>query len=371
MKKIIDVNDLKGKRVVVRASLNVPVKDGIVQNAYRLEQTLTTLRYLHEHGARSIVIGHIGRDKEETLRPVFDELQKFLPIQWGGRVTEPEFQQHVELLRDGDLLLAENLRQDEREADNDSEFAALIAQYGDLYVNDAFDNVHRDHASMVTVPTLLPAYAGLTLAREVTELKKVMTPESPSLFLLGGAKFETKIPLVEKYLAVYDHVFIGGALLNDVLKARGCEVGVSLVSDVSLADAPFLTNPKLLTPIDIVVTGPRGTRTTTCETIEKDESIVDCGPETIAKLVPYIAAAGTILWNGPFGYYEGGFTTATEKTAQLLAEANGFSVVGGGDTVAAIEKLGLNEKLGFVSTGGGAMLTLLEHGSTKSLDLLN
>lgn len=371
MKIITAITDLRGKRVLVRTSLNVPVADGVVTNAYRLKRALPTLRYLSEQGARVIIIGHIGRKPEETLKPVFEELQKFLPMHFGGVITGAEFAKRAALMSDGDILMAENIRQDEREEENDESFAAEIAAYGDIYVNDAFDNIHREHTSMLALSKLLPAYAGLNVIEETRELQKVMTPQHPSLFLLGGAKFETKMPLVDKYLELYDHVFIAGALMSDIFKAKGFEVGQSLVSDVSLVGAAFLQSEKLILPVDVVVEGPRGVFTKAPNEVEPDEKIMDCGQATTDMLTAYIKNAKTILWNGPFGNYERGFTASTEQTMHKLAEAEAFTVVGGGDTVASIEKLGLNDKLGFVSTGGGAMLTYLEHGSTVSLDLLN
>lgn len=370
MRNLTEAGDLKGKRVIVRASLNVPIQDGQVTNTYRIMRALPTLRYLHEMGAKTIIVAHIGRDKTESLKPVYEELEKFLPVQWGGVIGGENFAARVELMGNGDFLLAENLRQDEREKANDIEFAKAIAFYGDLYVNDAFANMHRTHASMHALAKLLPAYAGLNVSEEVVQLQRVMQPTHPALFMLGGAKFETKMPLVEKYLDKYDQVFVAGALANDIFKAKGYEVGQSMVSDVSLADADFLNSEKLLTPIDVVVEGPNGVRTTTPDDVAADEKIFDAGPETVAMLKEYITAAKTILWNGPFGNYEAGFADATESTMQLLAEADAFSVIGGGDTVAAVEKLGVNNKLGFVSTGGGAMLEYLEHGSTPQLDLL-
>lgn len=370
MKKITEASDLKGKRVIVRASLNLPIKDGVVANNYRLQRALPTLRYLKEHGAKIILIGHIGREPEETLKPVFTELETFLPAQWGGRIDSEEFKTRAELMSDGDLLMAENMRQHEGETKNTEAFAQLIASFGDVYVNDAFPNAHREHASMVGVAKLLPAYAGLNLMQEVENVSKVMQPERPSLFLLGGAKFETKMPLVEKYLELYDLVFVGGALANDIFKARGFEIGTSLVSDVSLAGSPLLNNPKLLTPVDVIVAGPDGVLTKKPEEVVAGDKILDCGDATIEMLREKVKESKTVLWNGPFGNYEGGFKKSTEDMAKILADADAFSVVGGGDTVAAIESLGLNDKLGFVSTGGGAMLTLLELGSTPALDLL-
>ena len=240
-----------------------------------------------------------------------------------------------------------------------------------MYVNDAFAEAHREHASLSALAKLLPAYAGLNLLQEVNHLKRVMIPEHPSLFMIGGAKFETKMPLVEKYLDIYDQVFVGGALANDVFKALGYEVGTSLVSDVSLVGAPFLQSPKLLIPIDLIVEGPGGVRTCAPQQVQPDEKILDCGTATTDLLATYIEKAATVLWNGPFGNYEVGYKESTEETMRNLAKSKAFSVVGGGDTVAAIETLGLNDSIGFVSIGGGAMLVYLEEGRTLVLDLLN
>jgi len=370
MNKITDVTDLKGKYVLIRSSLNIPLEDGAVRNSFRINRALPTLRYLHEAGARVIVLSHLGRKPEESLKPVFTELEKSLPVHWGGLVTGDEFKQRRELLADGDILLAENLRQDEREVANDPQFVEYLASLGELYVNDAFAEAHREHASTFGLAQKLPAYVGLTLEEEITELSKVMKPESPSLFLLGGAKFETKMPLVEKYLELYDHVFIAGALMNDIFKAKGYEVGKSLVSDVSLAGSPLLDNPKLIIPIDVVVDGPDGQVVKNPDQVLPEENIMDVGPMTVAMLVTYIEKAKSILWNGPFGAYDMGYTQSTEETAKHIAQADAFSVIGGGDTVAAIEKLELNDQFGFVSIGGGAMLSFLEKGTTSVIDCL-
>ena len=370
LKSIAEVSDLRGKVVLVRASCNVPLVDGKVRNSFRLRRALPTLKYLKEAGAKVIVISHIGREVDETLLPVFEELATAIDMKWGGKVTDSLFTEKKAALNDGDILFCENLRQDVREEENDDSLGALLAEGVDLYVNDAFAEAHREHASTYGVAKLLLAYAGLTLIEEVTELQKVMQPNHPSLFLLGGAKFETKMPLVEKYLALYDHVFVGGALANDVLKARGFEVGTSLVSEVSLNDAPFLWSEKMLVPVDVIVEGPRGVVTKPADQVLPDEKIFDMGPETVELLTRYIAEAKTILWNGPFGNYEAGFEESTEAVAKLIADSDAFSVLGGGDTVAAVEKLGLNEKFGFISIGGGSMLTFMEHGSTPVLDLL-
>ena len=370
LRLITQAVDLKGKTVIVRASFNVPLALGEVRNSFRLKRALPTLKYLREQGARTIIVSHIGRGVEETLRPVYDALVPTLPMTWGGTITDDAFLDIKNQMQDGDIVLCENLRQDTREEENDPQYVALIAKYGDIFVNDAFAEAHRKHASTFGLSTLLPTYAGITLNEEVSELQKVMEPLHPSLFLLGGAKFETKMPLVEKYLSLYDHVFVGGALTNDVLKARGFEVGQSLVSEVSLVDAPFLWSEKLLIPVDVVVDGPNGVLTKPVDAVTVDEKILDMGPETVLMLSRYITAAKTTLWNGPFGNYEAGFVESTEAVARLISEAEGFCVLGGGDTVAAVEKLGLNDKFGFISIGGGSMLTYLEHGTTPVLDTL-
>lgn len=370
LKKITEVENLNGLTVLIRSSCNVPLIDGQVRNSFRLRRALPTLQYLSENGARTIVISHLGRLPEETLRPVYEEMNQILKMQWVGSVTSPEFAAARANMNNGDIIFCENLRQDPREESSDNSLVTLLATGVDLYVNDAFAEIHREHASTFGLAKVLPAYAGLALVEEVQGVEKVMNPQHPSLFLLGGAKFETKMPLVEKYLEIYDQVFVGGALANDVFKALGFNVGKSLVSDVSLTGASFLTNHKLLIPVDVIVDGPNGVLVKSPDEVTSDEKIFDMGPASVKLLAPYIADAKTILWNGPFGNYEAGFTESTEAVAKLVAAAEGFSVLGGGDTVAAVEKLGLNDQFGFVSIGGGSMLTLLEHGTTPVLDCL-
>lgn len=370
MRIVTEASNLKGKYVVLRSSLNLPLKDGVVQNHLRLERALPTMRYLKEQGAKTIVIAHIGRDPKETLKPVHVELEKYLGVHWGGDIYTDDFKQRREMMGEGDILLMENTRQHDGEESNDPDFVAALAALGEIFVNDAFAEAHREHASTYGVAKQLPTYAGLTLVEEITQLRKVMQPASPSLFLLGGAKFETKMPLIEKYLKLYDYVFIGGAIANDIFKARGYEVGTSMVSDVSLKDAPFLNDSKLLVPIDVIVDGPNGRAVKGPEQVTAEEKILDCGPMTIDMLATYVEKAATVLWNGPFGAYEMGYTQSTEITARHIAAADAFSVIGGGDTVAAVEKLHINELFGFVSIGGGSMLTFLEQGSTSVIDLL-
>jgi phosphoglycerate kinase len=370
LKLITEAGDLSGKTVLVRSSCNVPLVDGVVRNAFRLKRAIPTLRYLTEQGAKVIVISHLGRDASDSLRPVYEALGTELPLVWGGVILSDEFRTSLANASFSEIVFCENLRQDEREEANDTDWAKEIASLADLYVNDAFAEAHREHTSTYGVAKLLPAYAGITLAEEVTNLEQGMKPESPSVFLLGGAKFETKMPLVEKYLELYDHVFIGGALANDALKARGLEVGQSLVSDISIEGASFLWSEKLIVPVDVVVESVRGVETKSADAVLPDEKIFDMGPRTVELLEKYLVNAKTVLWNGPFGNYEAGFEESTEAVAKIIAASDAYSVLGGGDTVAAVEKLGLNDSFGFISIGGGSMLTFMEHGSTPVLDLL-
>jgi phosphoglycerate kinase len=370
MKLITEATDVQGKYVLVRSSCNVPLANGVVGNQYRLKRALPTLKWLQAAGAKTIVLAHIGRGETDTLRPVFDAFTSMINMCWGGSIGSTALAEARATMAAGDILMVENLRQCAGEAENDHAFAAQIAALGDVYVNDAFDNVHRDHASMVSVPALLPAYAGITLAEELQHLAAVMQPEHPALFILGGAKFETKMPLIEKYLSSYDQVFVSGALANDIMLADGLEVGTSLVSPVSLTGAAFLQNPKLLRPVDVIVESTRGVRVAAVTDVQADEKITDMGPATVAALAPYIANAKTILWNGPLGLYENGVPGSTQAVAKLIAASKAMSVLGGGDTVAAVEELGLNDQFGFVSIGGGAMLTVLEAGTTPALQAL-
>ncbi len=370
MRIITEATDVRGKYVLVRSSCNVPLVDGVVGNRYRLTRALPTLAWLQAAGAKTIMLAHIGRDETDTLRPVFEALTESIAIQWGGSIGSEALTSARSVMQDGDIIMVENLRQHAGETENDPLFAAHIAALGDIYVNDAFDNIHRDHASMVGVPTLLPAYAGITLAEELQHLAAVMQPAHPALFILGGAKFETKMPLIEKYLATYDQVFVSGALANDIMVADGLEVGLSLVSAVSLQGASFLQNPKLIRPVDVIVESSRGVRVATVTDVQADEKITDMGPATVAQIAPHIASAQTILWNGPLGLYENGVPGSTQAVAKLIAASSAMSVLGGGDTVAAVEELGLNDQFGFVSIGGGAMLTVLEAGTTKALSVL-
>jgi phosphoglycerate kinase len=368
--RLCNVDVRKGMYVLVRTPMNVPIADGVIQNQFRITRGLATMNYLVKRGARVILVGHIG-DGEQSTELVAELLKQHLPsVTFSPEVTGSVSMKLRDALADGEVLVLENVRRDPREKKNDSDFARCLADMAELYVNDAFADSHREHASICAVTAFLPSCVGMNFMHEYDELMKMRAPKAPALFMLGGAKFETKMPLVEEFLVVYDHVFIGGALANDFFKAKGYEVGTSLVSDVSLIHSPLVVHPKLLLPIDVVVSDGTTTRIAAPDTVGAHERILDMGPATVDMLAPLIKNAQSILWNGPFGNYEAGFEESTVATAKLLAAAMGYAVVGGGDTVAAIEGLACQEKFGFLSTAGGAMLTFLETGTLAGIDAM-
>ncbi len=370
-KSVIKCDDLSGQYVLLRASINVPIDNGEVRNQFRLVRGLATIRCLISGGARVILVGHIGSDGEASVKPVADILAQYVPVTFAPEVTGPIVKNMRDRIKDGEVLVLENVRRDPREKKNDADFARELADLADIYVNDAFADSHREHASLVGVPKFIPSYVGLNFMHEYEELSKACKPQSPSLFMLGGAKFGTKLPLVEKFLDIYDQIFVGGALANDFFKAKGLEIGQSLHSEVDLSSSPLLTDERILLPLDLTVQDVSGeVRVCKPEEVRDTETILDTGPETIAMLAPIIEKAKMVLWNGPFGDYEKGFSKYTEEVAKLLAAAPGYSVVGGGDTVASIEALGVQDKYNFLSTAGGAMLTFLETGTLPAIEAL-
>jgi len=371
-KTLTDLPDVRGKRVLVRSELNVPIEDGVVTDTYRIEKAAPTITELASRGARVIVIAHIGRDPATSLAPVAEAFKRFVPsATFVPDLTGDAARAAIEALPEGGVLLLENVRSNEGEKKNDPAFADALASLADIYVDDAFGATHRAHASIVGVPGRLPAYAGLLLARELEEMDKGLNPESPSLFILGGAKFATKEPLLEAALPRYDYIFVGGALANDFLKAEGFVVGTSLVSEGGLDKVQeLLATGKILLPADVVVETPAGVHTKRADQVGPEDKIVDVGPESVTELGVKIAHAKTIVWNGPLGLFEGGYANSTKSVAQLVADAPAHSLIGGGDTVAAIRELGLEDQFTFLSTGGGAMLDYLVDGNLPGVEVL-
>lgn len=372
MKSIKEIKNLKGKRVIVRVDFNVPVVDGKVLDDFRIKKSLSTIDYLHKNNAIVILIAHLGDEKEESLKPVFLKLKKYLPkvIFIDTPILSERTAMEIGKLKDGDIILMENLRNDEGEKKNSPSFARGISRYGDIYVNDAFSVCHRAHASIVSLPKFLPSYVGLQLEEEINNLSKVFSPEHPFLFILGGSKFETKIPLIKKFLRQAEDIFIGGALSNDFLKARGYEVGTSLVGKKDFQINTFLKRSNLFIPTDVKVAKDKKSFFANSNEVKPDECIVDIGPKTIETIKEKIEKAKFILWNGPLGKYEDGYSAGTEEILKIIAKSKAYSVIGGGDSVSLISKLKLESKFGFVSTGGGATLDFLTKGTLPGIKAL-
>lgn len=370
-RSITDVPDetWRGVRVLVRADINVAIVDGAVVDDFRLRRAAETIAYLTARGAQVIVLAHYGRSGE-TLAPVASALAAHTPITFVPDILGAHARAALEAMHDGDAVLLENLRCNPGEETNDEKFGRALAKLGTWYVNDAFAVSHRAHASIVRIPEQLPAHAGLVVQEEVTQLSRALDPSHPSLAILGGAKFETKEPLMRKLIDRYDHLFIGGALANDVFRAKGLEVGRSLVSEKQPA-SDILLHQKTIAPVDVVAETPDGhSHTRAADEVRPDEKIVDIGPESMKLVAPYIRDAQTILWNGPMGLYEGGYEMWTERMAEHVAASEGTSIVGGGDTVAAITSNALEEQFTFLSTGGGAMLEFLLKGTLPGIEAL-
>ncbi len=376
MKSVKKIQVLEGVPVVVRAALNVPIKNGEVANTFRLRAALPTIEYLRKRHARVVLIGHVGDQGTETLEPVYRALKEMVPGLMFCRYTVgAEARQAVRELSPGSVVMLENLRRHRGEKENRPEFAAELADLGDVFVQDSFDVCHRPHASVVGIAGYLPSYAGFLVEEEVRELSRALSPKAPALAIIGGAKFATKEPVLKKLLASYDRVYVGGALANDFMQAAGRPVGTSLVSGADKAELKLLMgNGKLALPQDYVVapfgaTRDKG-RIAEIQDVRADEAILDNGPKSVSMLAERAKGAKTILWNGPIGNYENGFTDGTEALARVIALSKAHSIVGGGDTVAAIEKLDLAKRFSFISTGGGAMLDFLAKGSLPGLDVL-
>ncbi len=353
MKNITELADLKDVRVLVRLDLNVSIdQSGHVVDDFRIRKSLPTINYLREKGARLILISHIETKDKPTLEPVAKHFKKL------GVDCFFEKNYKKVLASKEDIILLENLREHEGEKKNDKKFARELASLADIYVNEAFSVSHREHASVCAITEFIPSYAGFQFDSEVMELAKVFTPEHPFIFILGGAKFETKLPLVDKFIDIADKVFIGGALANDFFRAQGHDIGDSLVSNPAPDLSKFLNNSKLMLPFDHVLKGT---------------AIMDAGMKTVEVLRKEVEKAKFILWNGPVGAYEGGYRVATLEIAEMIAEATSKgakSFVGGGDTLATIAELKLEDSFTFVSTGGGAMLDYLAKGTLPGIEAL-
>lgn len=364
---IKEIKNLKGKRVVLRLDFNVPIKNGKITETMRIDRAMPTLQYLVSKKAKVIILSHIGKDASLSLKPVVRYLNKTMNVGFVPDFRTEQARMVVDNLPDGGVVVFENLRLDDRELSNDNAFAKYLASFGDVYVNDAFAVSHRAHASVVGITKYLPSYSGFLIADEIKNLSIALSPKHPFLFVLGGAKFETKMPLLKKFLKIADKVFVGGILANDFLQDVGFEVGKSAVDPRVAKLTPLLKKGNIILPTDVVVRNNGTKLVKHVDALVREDSIMDVGPDTIKNLVPIIQKAKLIVWNGPLGYYEEGFDKGTIALLKVIAESKATSVIGGGDTAVIVEKLGIANKISFVSTGGGATLDYLASGTLPGI----
>ena len=385
-KSITDI-DVKGKRVLVRVDYNVPIKDGKVDDDTRIRAAMPTLNYLLEHGAALILCSHLGRpkagpDPKYSLRPVADHLSKLIgkPVSFAEDCVGPDAEKAAKALKPGDVLLLENTRFHPGEEKNDLDLARQLASLADIYVNDAFGSAHRAHSSTEGVARYLPAVAGLLMEKEIRYLgQAIANPKHPFVAILGGAKISDKIGVIRNLLQKADQVLIGGGMANTFFKAQGYPVGDSLVEDDALDTARELiqmSSNRLRLPVDIVI-GDRfdadaDRKVMPMGPVPEGWRILDIGPKTIAAYQKVLAGAGTVVWNGPMGVFEfPRFADGTYGVAKAVADSNAISIIGGGESVSAIQKSGLSDKITHISTGGGASLEMLEGLVLPGLAALN
>ena len=386
-KKMVTDLDVAGKKVLVRVDFNVPIKEGKIKDDTRITAALPTINYLLEHGAAVILMSHLGRPKgqpnpEFSLKPVADHLATLItaPVKFAEDCRGEIAKAASDALKPGEVLVLENTRFYAEEEKNDPQMAADLASLADLYVNDAFGSAHRAHASTYGVAELLPSAAGFLMEKEIKYLgDAIANPKRPFVAILGGAKISDKIGVINNLLKKADKILIGGGMANTFLKALGYEMADSLVENEVLDTAKELlekSEGKLLLPVDMVIgdafDAEAKMKTLPVGDVPAGWRILDIGPNTVEAFGKEIANAGTIVWNGPMGVFEfPRFAAGTFAIARKVAESKAVSIIGGGDSVSAINQSGLSDKITHISTGGGASLEMLEGIELPGLAILS
>ena len=382
--------DLKGKRALVRCDFNVPLKDGVITNDKRIVAALPTIKYLSDEGARVILCSHLGRPKgewlpEASLAPVAARLSELLgkPVRMSRDVIGEDAKNISETLKDGEIALLENVLYYKEETKNDPEFAKELASLADVFVNDAFGTAHRAHASTAGVADYLPAVCGFLIQKEIEVMGGALeNPARPFVAVLGGAKVSDKIGVITNLLEKVDTLIVGGAMAYTFLKAQGHSVGASLCEDDKLDLAKEILEKagekgvRFLLPVDHVGAEKfdESAEAVAVPGADIPEGLMgmDIGPETVKLYSEALSGAGTVVWNGPMGVFEfKQFAEGTLAVAKAIADSNAVSIIGGGDSVAAVTKLGFADKMTHISTGGGASLEFLEGKELPGIAVLN
>lgn len=384
MKSIREVEDLKGKKVLVRVDFNVSLgDDGVVDDneAWRINAAIATIKFLLEKGAKVILMSHLGRPdgkvvEEMRLEPVRSKLSKTLGMSVIGTpdCIGKAAEEAVDNMRDGEIVLLENLRFHEEEEENDTQFARQLAALGDIYVNEAFSCSHRAHASVEAITKILPSFAGLGLEKEITTLSKVIEhPTKPATLIMGGLKAETKLPVINSLVGKFDDILIGGVIANFLLEAKGVDIGKSVKDDLDASEARKidLANPKIHIPSDAVTDNPAQKEVDLETGKVGDFRILDIGEKTLEKYKDVINNSGTVIWNGTVGLFEEeDYARGTREIAKAMAESGAETIVGGGDTILALTNFGYINQIKHVSTGGGAMLEFLSGEKLPGIEAL-
>lgn len=377
-KSIRDV-DMKGKRVFCRVDFNVPLENGEITDDTRIRAAIPTIRYCLDHGAKLILASHLGRPKEGNLEPfrltpAAKRLEELLgkPVKKVDEVIGPEVERAVGALKEGEVLLLENVRFHPGETKNDPELSKTFASYADLFVNDAFGSAHRAHSSTAGIASYIPAVAGFLMEKEIETIGKALSsPKHPFTAIIGGAKVKDKIGVIENLLDKVDHLLVGGGLANTFIKAKGYSVGASLYEEEKVEVAKALMEKaeqkgaSFFIPTDVVVAdsfqNEAKRKVVPIDAIPEGWQALDIGPETIRTYEDVIRRSELVIWNGPMGVFEmENFAVGTFAVAKACAESKAETIIGGGDSVAAVEKAGLADKISHISTGGGASLEFME-----------
>ena len=389
-KKTVEDINVKGKKCIVRCDFNVPVKDGVITDDKRIREALKTVKYLKENGAKIILCSHMGRPKGEfnmkySLAPVAERISELMgcPVAMASDVIGEDAKAKAAALKDGDIMLLENLRFHKEEEKNAPEFAKALADFADIYVNDAFGTAHRAHASTAGIADYLPAVCGYLIQKEIDVMGKALNdPARPFVAILGGAKVSDKIGVIENLIDKVDSLVIGGGMAYTFFKAKGWSVGNSICEDDKVELAKELMakaeakGVKMLLPVDTVV-GKEFKEDTEYMTVDSSAipegwQGLDIGPKSVELFSDAIKNAETVVWNGPMGVFEfEAFAVGTKAVAKAVAESGAISIIGGGDSAAAVEQLGFADKMTHISTGGGASLEFLEGLELPGIAALN